>query len=284
MSTNGVRTAALLAMLTALMLWVGQALAGSQGLTIALLFAIIVNVGSFWFSDKVVLRLYRAQPLDERQAPQLHRAVRELVHLARLPMPALYLVPSSAPNAFATGRSPRHAAVAVTTGLMNILDERELRGVLAHELAHIKNRDTLTSTIAATLAGVVMWVASMARWGLFFGGIGRDDRDNGQGGILGLLVMMIVAPMAATLIQFAISRSREFAADATAARTTGDPLALASALEKLSYAAARVPMAASPQTAHLFIVNPLTAGSLARMFSTHPPAEERIRRLRARQY
>lgn len=284
MSSNGLRTAALLAILTALMLWVGRALGGPGGLTIALVFAIVVNVGSFWFSDKVVLRLYRAQPLEEAQAPRVYRTVRELAELSRLPMPALYLIPSNAPNAFATGRSPRHAAVAVTAGIVSLLDERELRGVLAHELAHVKNLDTLTSTIAATLAGVVMWLATMARWSLFLGGAGRDDRDDGQGGLLGFLAMLIVAPLAATLIQLAISRSREFGADATAARTTGDPLALASALEKLSYAAGRVPLDASPQTAHLFIVNPLTAGSLARLFSTHPATEERIRRLRARQY
>lgn len=281
---NGFRTAVLLASLTGLMLWVGHALGGPSGLTIALFFALATNIGSLWFSDKLVLRMYRARPLTESEAPRLFRIVRELTQLAQLPMPALYLVQSNSPNAFATGRSPAHAAVAVTTGIVRILDEAELRGVLAHELAHVKNRDTLTSAVAATMAGVVMWVASMARWGLLFGGVGRSDRDDDAGGVFGLLAMMLFAPMAAMLIQVAISRSREFAADATAARTTGDPFALASALEKLTYAAGRVPMAASPQTAHLFIVNPLTASSVARLFSTHPPAEERIRRLRAREY
>jgi len=284
MSSNGFRTAVLLAGLTGLMLWVGQALGGPQGLTVALVFATVVNVGSLWFSDKLVLRMYGARPLDESEAPRLYRIVRELTQLARLPMPALYVINSESPNAFATGRSPAHAAVVVTTGIVRVLDENELRGVLAHELAHVKNRDTLTGTVAATLAGVVMWVASMARWGLVFGGAGRDDRDDDGGGLLGLVAMMIFAPMAAMLIQMAISRSREFAADATAARSTGDPFALASALEKLAYAAGRAPMGANPQTAHMFIVNPLTAGSVARLFSTHPPTEERIRRLRAREY
>ena len=284
MSSNAFRTALLLSVLTALMLWVGQLLGGTQGLTIALVFAVVTNIGSLWFSDKLVLRMYGAQPIAESDAPGLYRAVRELTQLAQVPMPALYVIQSNSPNAFATGRSPSHAAVAVTTGIVRLLDETELRGVIAHELAHVKNRDTLTSAVAATLAGAIMWVASMARWGLMFGGVGRDDREDEGGGLFGLLAMMIFAPMAAVLIQMAISRSREFAADATAARTTGDPFALASALAKLTYAAERVPMGAKPQTAHLFIVNPLTGGWVARFFSTHPPAEERIRRLRAREY
>ena len=274
----------LLSVLTALMLWVGQLLGGTQGLTIALVFAVVANIGSLWFSDKLVLRMYGAQPIAESDAPGLHRTVRELTQLAQVPMPALYVIQSNSPNAFATGRSPSHAAVAVTTGIVRLLHETELRGVIAHELAHVKNRDTLTSAVAATLAGAIMWVASMARWGFMFGGVGRDDREDEGGGLFGLVAMMIFAPVAAVLIQMAISRSREFAADATAARTTGDPFALASALEKLTYAAERVPMGAQPQTAHLFIVNPLTGGSVARLFSTHPPAEERIRRLRAREY
>lgn len=284
MSSNAFRTALLLSVLTALMLWVGQLLGGTQGLTIALVFAVVANIGSLWFSDKLVLRMYGAQPIAESDAQGLYRTVRELAQLAQVPMPALYVIQSNSPNAFATGRSPSHAAVAVTTGIVRLLGETELRGVIAHELAHVKNRDTLTGAVAATLAGAIMWVASMARWGLMFGGAGRDDREDEGGGLFGLLAMMIFAPMAAVLIQMAISRSREFAADATAARTTGDPFALASALEKLSYAAERVPMRAQPQTAHLFTVNPLTGGSVARFFSTHPPAEERIRRLRAREY
>ena len=274
----------LLSVLTALMLWVGQLLGGTQGLRIALIFAVVANIGSLWFSDRLVLRMYRAQPIAESDAPGLYRTVRELTQLAQVPMPALYVIESDSPNAFATGRSPSHAAVAVTTGIVRLLGETELRGVIAHELAHVKNRDTLTSAVAATLAGAIMWVASMAKWGLMFGSVGRDDREDEGGGLFGLLAMMIFAPMAAVLIQVAISRSREFAADATAARTTGDPFALASALGKLTYAAERVPMKAQPQTAHLFIVNPLSGGSVARFFSTHPPAEERIRRLRAREY
>jgi heat shock protein HtpX len=284
MSSNNLRTALLLGSLTGLMLWVGQALGGTQGLTIALICAAVVNVGSFWFSDKIVLGMYRARPLSDAEAPALLRIVRELSQLSGVPMPAVHMIESDTPNAFATGRSPAHAAVAATTGIVRMLDEAELRGVLAHELAHVKNRDTLTSTIAATLAGVIMWVASMARWGLLLGGSARDDREGEGASGLGLLAMMILAPLAAMLIQMAISRSREFAADAGAARATGNPLALASALEKLSYAAGRVPMAASPQTAHLFIVNPLTGRSLVKLFSTHPPTEERIRRLRAREY
>jgi len=284
MSSNGFRTAVLLSVLTALMLWVGQLLGGTQGLRIALIFAVVANIGSLWFSDRLVLRMYRAQPIAESDAPGLYRTVRELTQLAQVPMPALYVIESDSPNAFATGRSPSHAAVAVTTGIVRLLGETELRGVIAHELAHVKNRDTLTSAVAATLAGAIMWVASMAKWGLMFGSVGRDDREDEGGGLFGLLAMMIFAPMAAVLIQMAISRSREFAADATAARTTGDPFALASALGKLTYAAERVPMKAQPQTAHLFIVNPLSGGSVARFFSTHPPAEERIRRLRAREY
>ena len=284
MSSNGFRTAVLLSVLTALMLWVGQLLGGTQGLRIALIFAVVANIGSLWFSDRLVLRMYRAQPIAESDAPGLYRTVRELTQLAQVPMPALYVIESDSPNAFATGRSPSHAAVAVTTGIVRLLGETELRGVIAHELAHVKNRDTLTSAVAATLAGAIMWVASMAKWGLMFGSVGRDDREDEGGGLFGLLAMMIFAPMAAVLIQMAISRSREFAADATAARTTGDPFALASALGKLTYAAERVPMKAQPQTAHLFIVNPLSGGSVARFFSTHPPAQERIRRLRAREY
>jgi heat shock protein HtpX len=283
-SNNGFRTAVLLGALTALMLWVGQMFGGSQGLVIALALSVVMNLGSLWFSDKLVLRMYGARPVSEDEAPSLYRAVRELTQLARLPMPAVYVIQNDSPNAFATGRSPSHAAIAVTTGLVRLLDETELRGVLAHELAHVKNRDTLTGAVAATLAGVITSVAFVARWGMILGGGGRDDRDEEGGGVFGLIAMMILAPLAAGLIQTAISRSREFEADATAARTTGDPFGLASALEKLTYAVERVPMGAQPQTAHLFIVNPLTGGSMARLFSTHPPAEERIRRLRAREY
>lgn len=280
---NAVKTAVLLGLLSAIILWMGSVLGGTQGLTIALIFAGIMNFGAYWFSDRVVLAAYGARPLSEAEAPALYRIVRELSLAAGLPMPRIYLVPSDSPNAFATGRSPDHAAVAVTAGILRLLDEEELKGVLAHELSHVRNRDTLIGTVAATLAAVVMYVASMARWAAVFGGFDRDDREGG-GGLLGFLVLVIVAPIAAMLIQMAISRTREFQADASAARLAGTPLGLAAALEKLAYASGRLPMGASPQTAHLFIVNPLRGGGISRWFSTHPPVEERIRRLRARAY
>lgn len=278
--SNTLKTTVLLALLTGLMLWIGEALGGTNGMVVALAFAVVMNFGSWWFSDRIVLAMYGAQPLSEAEAPDLYRVVRELAAAAQIPMPPVYLIPSESPNAFATGRSPSHAAVAVTQGILRILTVDELRGVLGHELGHVVHRDTLTSTVAATLAGVIMMLGRLAYWSALFGGGRRDERDEG-GGALGLLATMILAPLAASLIQMAISRSREYAADEAGARYYHNPLALASALEKISIGAARVPLAAGPATAHLFIVNPLRGNWLANLFSTHPPTEERIRRLRS---
>lgn len=282
---NTLRTTLLLAVLTALIVFIGRLFGGSQGMVIAFVLAVIMNIGSYWFSDKIVLAMYRAQPVDEQQAPELYRIVRELASQANLPMPRVYIIPQDTPNAFATGRNPQHAVVAVTEGIMRLLTLDEIRGVLAHELGHVKNRDILISSIAATLAGVVMILANMARWAAIFGGV-RSDENEGGGGIVGLLVTAILAPIAAMLIQMAISRSREYLADETGARLSHSPESLASALQKLSTASQRLPMRnARPETAHMFIVNPLSGKSLANLFSTHPPIEERIQRLRAmRQY
>jgi heat shock protein HtpX len=258
---------------------IGGLLGGKSGMMIALVIAAVMNFVSFWFSDKIVLAMYRARPLAEGDAPVVHRIVRSLATKAGVPMPRLYLIPSPAPNAFATGRSPRHAAVAVTEGILRIMTEEELEGVLAHELSHVLNRDILISTVAATLAGAISMLANMAQWSLFFGG-SRDSEGRG-GNPIGLLLTVILAPIAAMLIQLAVSRSREYGADASGARLTRRPLALASALGKLQQAARIVPMDANPTTAHLFIVNPLSGASVARLFATHPPIEERIERLRA---
>ena len=274
------RTTLLLGALTGLILLFGQYMGGQGGLVIAFVFAVVMNFGSYWFSDKIVLRMYGAQEASEAQAPQLHRIVHNLTVRAGLPMPKLYVIPSEGANAFATGRDPNHAAVAVTQGILRLMDERELTGVLAHELAHVKNRDILISSVAATLAGAIMMLANMAQWAAIFG-MGRSDDDEDGGGMLGMLVMAFLAPLAAMIIQMAISRTREFAADRTGAAMSGDPLGLASALSKLGLAAERIPMNASPQTSHFFIVNPLSGQSVARFFSTHPPLEERIARLRA---
>ena len=274
------RTTFLLGALTGLILLFGQYMGGQGGLVIAFVFAVVMNFGSYWFSDKIVLRMYGAQEASEAQAPQLHRIVHNLTVRAGLPMPRLYVIPSEGANAFATGRDPNHAAVAVTQGILRLMDERELTGVLAHELAHVKNRDILISSVAATLAGAIMMLANMAQWAAIFG-MGRSDDDEDGGGMFGMLVMAFLAPLAATIIQMAISRTREFAADRTGAAMSGDPLGLASALSKLGLAAERIPMDASPQTSHFFIVNPLSGQSVARFFSTHPPLEERIARLRA---
>ena len=274
------RTALLLGALTGLLMMFGQALGGSQGVTIALIFAAVMNFGAYWFSDKIVLASYGAREVTEAEAPMLYRVVHNLAVGARMPMPKVYVIPSESPNAFATGRNPQHAAVAVTEGLLRMMDERELTGVLSHELSHVGNRDILTSTIAATIAGAIVYIANMAQWAAIFGGFRRDDNEGGSGG-LSLLFMAILAPLAAGIIQMAISRTREFAADETGARMCGDPMALASALRKLGYASQRLPMDASPQTAHMFIVNPLSGGGIAKLFSTHPPLEERIARLEA---
>lgn len=275
--SNTIKTTLLLGLLTGLIIGFGNYLGGSQGIVIAFGFAAVMNFGAYWWSDKIVLRMYRAQPVDMQQAPELYSIVNELVTRNQMPMPKLYIIPDESPNAFATGRNPQNAAVAVTQGLLRLMRRDEIMGVLGHELAHVKNRDTLISTVAATMAGAIMMLANMLRWAAIFGGVQRDDR---QGGLGQLLILTIVAPIAAMMIQFAISRSREFQADATGAKLAGNPLALASALEKLSQASERIPMAAQPQTAHLFIVNPLSGSAISRMFSTHPPIEERIKRLR----
>jgi heat shock protein HtpX len=281
--SSRIRTTLLLTVLTLLIVWMGGRFGGQNGMMIAFLFAVIMNFGSYWFSDKIVLAMYRAQPLNESQAPGLFLMVRELAAQAQIPMPRIYMLPEETPNAFATGRNPENAVVAVTEGLLRLLTPDEMRGVLAHELSHIKNRDILVSSIAATLAGVVMLLANMARWGAIFGGIGgRDDEEGAGGGILAFLVTAILAPIAAMLIQMAISRSREYLADETGAGISHRPESLARALEKLELASQRIPMTdAQPATAHMFIVNPLTGRSLASLFSTHPPIEERIARLRA---
>jgi heat shock protein HtpX len=275
-----IRTTLLLGALTGLLMAFGQVLGGSQGVTIALIFAVVMNFGAYWFSDKIVLRMYSAREVSESEAPQLYRIVHNLALGARMPMPKVYIIPNEGANAFATGRNPQHAAVAVTEGLMRMMDEREVTGVLAHELGHVQNRDILISTIAATIGGAIVQIAYMAQWAAIFGGFRRDDNEGGSSG-LSLLLMAILAPLAAGIIQMAISRTREFSADETGARMCGDPMALASALRKLGFASQRLPMDASPQTAHMFIVNPLSAGGIAKLFSTHPPLEERIARLEA---
>jgi len=281
--SNTLKTTLLLGLLTGLLMWIGQLLGGTQGLAVFFVFAVVMNFGSYWFSDRIVLAVYGARELPEQDAPDLFRIVRELAVGAHMPMPRVYLIPSESPNAFATGRSPEHAAVAVTEGILRLLTLDELRGVLAHELSHVRNRDTLTSAIAATLAGAVMMVARMAQWAMLFGGWRRDDREEGSSG-LEALVMIIVAPLAAMLIQLAISRAREYQADASGAQLSHAPHSLAAALEKIGAVSGRVPLPAGPATAHLWIVNPLRGNWLAGLFSTHPPIEERIRRLRAMAY
>ncbi|HEX8183958.1 MAG TPA: zinc metalloprotease HtpX [Blastocatellia bacterium] len=277
---NRLKTMMLLAALTALLLWIGQALAGQTGLVIALLFTGLMNLASYWWSDKIVLRMYHAQEVSESQAPQLHAIVRDLAMRAGLPMPRVYLIPEENPNAFATGRNPQHAAVAVTAGITRLLSREELSAVLAHELGHVRNRDTLIMTVAATIAGALSMLANMAMWGMMMGGRSNDDED-GASPLAGL-VGIIVAPIAAAMIQMAISRSREFMADEEGARLTGNPLALASALRKIEEWSRRVPMhAGSPATAHLFIINPFAGMSMAQMFSTHPSTEARVERLEA---
>jgi heat shock protein HtpX len=276
--TSALKTTVLLGALTGLIMLIGGLLGGHGGIQVAFMIAVAINFFSYWFSDKMVLRAYGAQPLDESSAPELYAIVRELADDAGIPMPRLYLIDSDTPNAFATGRNPRHAAIAVTRGIMRLCTREELKGVLSHELSHVINRDILVSSIAATLAAVVMMLGSWVRWAVIFGGVSnRDDRGPGA---IELLVMAIVAPLAATLIQLAISRTREYAADASGARLSRHPLYLANALRKLEMANERMPMIdASPATAHLFIVNPLRTGFVARLFSTHPPLQERIRRL-----
>ena len=275
---NRIRTTILLAVLTALIVWIGQYFGGQQGMIIALLIAAGMNFFSYWFSDKIVLKMYRAQEVSPEQAPQVYEMVKALAENAGLPMPKVYVIPKDAPNAFATGRNPEHAVVAVTQGLLNLMEHDEVKGVLAHELAHVKNRDILIGSIAATMAGAIMVLANMARFSAVFGGRGGDG---GRGGnAIGLIAMSIMAPFAAMIIQMAISRSREYLADSTGAGFAGTPEGLARALEKLGQYSKRIPMDANPSTAHMFIVNPLSGRSLMSLFSTHPPLEERIARLR----
>lgn len=281
---NGLRTTILLAIMTAVLIWAGDMLGGRQGAVIALVIAGAMNFFSYWFSDKIVIKMYGGQEVTPDNGAELYGLVQELAQRANLPMPKVYVLPQEAPNAFATGRNPQHAAVAVTHGIQRILTKRELAGVLGHELAHVMNRDILVSTIAATLAGAISYLATMAQWAMIFGGH-RDRDGEGGGNVFGLLVMMIVAPIAAMLIQMAVSRSREYGADAGGAQISGDPMALADALRKLHMGAQNIPLhvnnATANATAHMFIVNPLTAGGMAALFSTHPPMEERIRRLEA---
>jgi heat shock protein HtpX len=276
---NMVKTTLFLALLTGLFIAVGGLLGGRSGMMMAFVFAVIMNFVSYWFSDKIVLKMYGAQPIGEAEAPVVYRIVRSLATRAGIPMPKLYLIPSEAPNAFATGRSPQHAAVAVTQGILRIMDERELEGVLAHELSHVLNRDILISTVAATVAGAISMLANMAQWGMMFGG-SRDEEGRSTNPIA-LILTIILAPLAAMLIQMAVSRSREYQADASGAQLTKNPHGLASALAKLGQATRIVPMDANPATAHLFIVNPLSGRSLMNLFATHPPLEDRIARLEA---
>jgi len=276
---NTLKTTFLLAVLTVLFVLVGKAIGGQSGMVFAFGLAVVMNVGSYWFSDKIVLRMYGAREVTEGEAQQLHGTVRRLAVAAGVPMPKVYVIPEESPNAFATGRNPAHAAVAVTEGILRILTPDELEGVLAHEMSHVRNRDILIGTVAATLAGAIMMLANMARFAAFFGG-GRDDREGGGGG-LELLVMAILAPLGAMMVQMAVSRSREYLADDTGAHLCGKPEALARALEKISGWSRQVPMHASPATAHMFILSPLTGGGLMSLFSTHPPVEKRIERLLA---
>src|SRR6188472_1948931 len=272
---NGLKTALLLGLLSGLLLAIGQLLGGANGMLIGFIFAVVMNFGSYWFSDKIVLRMYHAQEVGPGH--RLYGMVERLSRQASLPMPKVYIIPDPSPNAFATGRNPSHAAVAATEGILQILTDNELEGVIAHELAHVKHRDILISSVAATIAAAVMMVARMAMYAGMFGG-GRDDRD-GNSNPIAMLAMMIFAPMAAMMIQMAISRSREFAADAGAARITGNPHALADALRKIDAIAKRVPLDANPATAHMFIVKPFSGGGLTSLFSSHPPTEARIRAL-----
>jgi heat shock protein HtpX len=276
---NTFKTALLLTGMTLLMLFIGSALGGREGMTVALVFAAIMNLGSYFFSDKIALAMSGARPVTRAEAPRLYAITEMLCSRANLPMPRLYVIPEAAPNAFATGRSPKHAAVAVTAGLLETMNDEELAGVVAHELAHVRNYDILTASVAATLAGAITWLAHMGQYAMIFGGGGRDE-DNRGGSPFGALLMLILAPIAATLIQLAISRQREFAADASAARMVGHPYGLISALEKLGYYNRRIPMHAHEATASLFIVAPLTGGGLMSLFSTHPPIERRIEALR----
>ena len=277
---NRLKTTFLLSLLTVLMVIMGSAIGGRTGMVFAFFMAAAMNFFSYWFSDKIVLKMYGAQEIGEHEHPAFYGMVRRLALQAGLPMPKVYIIPSESPNAFATGRNPEHAAVAATEGILRILSPEELEGVMAHELAHVQNRDILVSTIAATFAGAISMLGNMLQWGAMLGAGRGDDEEGGAGGLIGSLAMAIIAPIAAMLIQMAVSRSREYLADESGARICGRPLALANALRKLHTASHMIPMhEARPASAHMFIVNPLTGGSLLKLFSTHPPMEERIARL-----
>ena len=281
---NALKTTLLLGLLTGFLLFVGQYFGGQNGMILALVFAGVMNFVSYFFSDKIALAMYRAQPVSREDLPRVYQIVERLTQRVGIPLPKIYVIPSDSPNAFATGRNPSHASVAVTQGILNLLNDDEMEGVLAHELGHVRNRDILISSIAATIAGAITFAARMAMWGAMFGGYGGRDERNRGGGIGGLF-MIILAPIAAMLIQLAVSRSREYAADDTGAHLTGNPYALASALRKLDEYSRRMPLPASPSTAHLFIVQPFlgTSGlNLANLFSTHPPIAKRIERLTGR--
>jgi heat shock protein HtpX len=279
---NTFKTAFLLTALTLLLMFIGRAFGGQNGMFLALIFAAIMNFVSYFFSDKIALAMYRAQPVSREQLPRVYQIVERLTQKLGLPMPKIYVIPNDSPNAFATGRNPSHASVAATQGILQLLNDEELEGVLAHELGHVNNRDILISSVAATLAGAVTMLANMAKWGMIFGGFGGRDREDRGGGGLAALFMIIVAPIAAMLIQLAVSRSREYQADASGADLTGNPYALASALQKLDAYSRRVPMQASPSTAHLFIIQPLLGMNFGNLFSTHPPIAKRIERLTGR--
>ncbi len=274
------KTTLLMTVLTVLLIVVGNLIGGNNGMVFAFIFALAMNFGSYWFSDKIVLAMYGAKEITQDQSPTIFEIVQDLTTRAGLPMPRIYMIDSDQPNAFATGRDPQHAVVAVTAGIMRLMPKNEIRGVIAHELAHVKHRDILVSSIAATIAGAITMLANMAQWAMIFGGFGgRSSNDDDRGNPIAALVMMIVAPIAAMLVQMAISRSREYDADEGGAKISGDPLALANALRRLETAKNEIPMKATPATAHMFIVNPLSGKSLMNMFSTHPPIEDRIARL-----
>jgi heat shock protein HtpX len=279
---NALKTTFLMALMTVLLVMAGGAIGGRSGMTFALIMAGVMNFVSYWFSDKIVLAMYGAREVTEADYPEFYGLVRQLAVQAGTPMPRVYIIDSETPNAFATGRNPEHAAVAATTGIMRILTRDELMGVMAHELSHVKHRDILISSIAATIAGAIAYLAHMAQWAAIFGG--SRDRDEEGGGTVGLIVMAIVLPIAAMLIQMAISRAREYEADKGGAAVSGNPLYLSNALRKLEMANRQIPMNANPASAHMFIVNPLTGGGLMSLFSTHPPIEERVRRLEAMAY
>jgi len=278
---NAFKTAFFLTLLTLLLMVIGRAFGGQNGMLIALAFAAMMNFVSYFFSDKIALAMYRARPVTREELPRAYQAVERLTQKIGIPMPKMYVIPTDSPNAFATGRNPAHASVAVTQGILDLLTDEELEGVLAHELGHVRNRDILISSVAATIAGAITYLAQVAKWGMIFGGMQRNNRDRDGGGLAALL-MLFLAPVAAMLIQLAVSRSREYQADETGAHFTGNPYALASALAKLDAYSRRVPMVATPSTAHLFIIQPLLGMSFGSLFSTHPPIAKRIERLTGR--